>query len=303
MFLKWHPQIELNWLRRVNYFPAAPRSLAEIKTLCIGTKNRTLGDALLLTSLPEKLKAAYPHLRIYTYPRGLNPLVFRGNPSVEGIQRAPRALYGDDCMAGSGHHIQLKESFFGLPLSQPPRPRIYLSASERERARALVGSGKPLCVIHPWGHTWNAAASRNFWEPLKFWEPLIQEWRHRVRFWQLGLEGHEKIPGCERVCFSGRHPSAVRELFALISCADAFIGVDSGPMHIARAFDVPSAVLTHHGAVGELFENRRRYPYFLKQNFRYAFLYEENSHLEADRVPTESLVLRAGEFLERVSSA
>ena len=51
---------------------------------------------------------ALPPLKILTYPRGFNPVVFWNNPFVDGITFTPGALYGDDCCEGSGHNIQLK---------------------------------------------------------------------------------------------------------------------------------------------------------------------------------------------------
>jgi hypothetical protein len=107
--------MELAWLRRTDFFPPWQEDWSGLGSICIGTKSRNLGDALALTTLPAKLRARYPGLRITTFPRGFNRVVFRGNPAVSGISRAPRAAYGDDCNLGGGHLIQQKERFFGLP--------------------------------------------------------------------------------------------------------------------------------------------------------------------------------------------
>lgn len=296
-YLKWHPRIELNWLRPINYFPPLPMDLEGIEEICIGTKTRTIGDALILTTLPGKLKARFPKLRIFTFPRGFNPIVFQGNPAIQGILRAPRALYGDDCNLGSGHHIQVKESFFNVPTSEPPRPQIFLSPQEQQWAQDYFKSNTknskaPLCIIHPWGHTWTTVASKTFWVPF------IHQWKDKIRFWQVGLANHEKIPGCEHYFFHGGKPDVARKLFAVLPRAQFFIGVNSGPMHVAKAFNIPSFILTQQGSIKSIFENRHHYPYFMKGNHVGGFLYEENQHLETDLLSTEDLLHRAGEFLE-----
>ena len=294
-YFKWHPRIELQWLRAVDFFPARPTSLETAQEICIGTKNRTLGDSLIVTTLPEKLKARFPQLKIYTYPRGLNPIVFQGNPAVEGIQRAPLALFGDDACWGSGHHIQVKESFFELEISEPPKPRIFLNEKEMTEAdryfEKYSTSSLPLCLIHPWGGTWSKVAS---W---KFWEDLVSRWKEEVRFWQIGMQGQPAIPGCEHFLLLSKNPRNARKLFALMDLADLFIGVNSGPMHVARAFSIPSLILTGQGAVNKIFENRRKFPYFLHGNHVGGFLYEENFHLETDLLSHDQLLKRTGEFL------
>ena len=254
----------------------------------------------MVSTLPRKLKAKYPHLKIYTYPRAFNPLVFCGNPAVEGIDRLPDQLFGDDCNSGYGHLIRLKEQYFGLETSNPPRPEIYLSAGEVAGMRSFVErhrwSDRPLCLIHAWGQTRKADAKRDFWIDL------IRKNSHRFRFWQVGLLDQSPLPGCEYYFFTSRRPDAARKLFALISQAHAFIGVDSGPMHIARAFGVPSAIVIRQGDIGEIWRKRREAPYYLNGNRAHTFLYEENTYLEADRLSTDQLLVKAAEFLEKLGS-
>ncbi len=296
-WLRWNPRFELVWLGRTQFFPPPPTHelFESISEICIGTKTRTIGDALMVSTLPRKLKAKYPHLKIYSYPRAFNPVVFRGNPAVEGISRVPSQLYGDDCSSGHGHLIQLKEQYFGLDVSDPPRPEIYLSVGETERIRSFVEShrysDRPLCIIHAWGHTWKSVGERDFWIQL------IRKNRDRFRFWQVGLIDQSPLPGCEYYFFTSRQPDQARKLFALLSQADALIGVNSGPMHIARAFGVPSAIVTRQGDVAELLKRRREAPYYLRGNWAHAFLYEENTHLEADRMDTDQLLVKATHFL------
>ena len=275
--------IELGWLRKTDFFPSRPAAWAEQRTLCIGTKNRTLGDALVLTTLPEKIHAAYSGVRVFTFGRGFNPIVFRGNPYLDGVQRLPRRIYGDDANWGEGQLIQLKERFFDLPVSAKPRPQIYLSPSERSWAKKFIASHaippldpKPLCVIHPWGGTRGSVA------PVEYWDELVKRWSHAVRFWQVGIQGHGAVQGCEYYLFLPPSVRSARKLFALMSCADAFVGVDSGPMHVARAFDVPSMIWLNHieaPALDEQLKLRGQSPYFLHQSWKFSVLYDENRHV------------------------
>jgi len=280
---------------RTDFFPPPPDDLSRLRRICIGTKSRSLGDALMLSSLPRRLKERYPGLEIRVFPRAFNPYVFSGNPHVDGIAIFPDRLYGDDANRGAGHLIQLKEQFFGLEPSSSPRPELHLTRAEgdwidrfiRERGQ----SDRPICVIHPWGSTVKAAAPRDFWIEL------VRRGAGRFRFWQVGLEGHEAIPGCEFHFFRSPRRSECRRIFSLMSRAAAFVGVDSGPMHVAAAFGVRSLIVLQSGRSQEIFDRRRVQPYFLHQNYRHAFLYERNEHLDAEHLSPAEMSDRAGGFL------
>ncbi|MEK7689685.1 MAG: hypothetical protein AAB425_01550, partial [Bdellovibrionota bacterium] len=131
-------QLELGWARGTEFFPIQPSedTLAGLEEICIGTRFRSLGDALVLTSLPAALRRRYPSLkRVTTYPRGFNPVVFQANPLVEGLHRAPPAVYGDDASVGGGQIIDTKLAFFGInPTKCPPEdriPKLWTTAAER----------------------------------------------------------------------------------------------------------------------------------------------------------------------------
>src|SRR4051812_1827166 len=94
-----YPRIELRRFRQIDFFPPHPR-FEELGSICIGSKTRTIGDALILSTLPAKLKALHPNLKITTYPRAFNPVVFYGNPHVSGVSYLPKRVYGDDNSLG-----------------------------------------------------------------------------------------------------------------------------------------------------------------------------------------------------------
>src|SRR5262249_24053785 len=145
-------------------------------------------------------------------------------------------------------------------------------------------SKHPICVIHPWGNTVKTVATRHFWGSL------VQRWSHSYRFWQLSLRDHEHVPGCDRYLFLPRGYRHSRKAFAAMSEAGLFIGLNSGPMHIARAFGIPSIILTQEGDIATIFRMRREAPYFLYQNWRHAFLYEENTHIDAASLSEDQLL-------------
>lgn len=294
--------MEFVWLKRIEFYPPAPDTwpdgwasyFAEKKRICIATKSRNMGDALVLTSLPRRLSEKYPGLEISTYPRAFNPVAFRGNPHVSGVDYLPDAVFGDDSNAGSGHQIQLKERFFGLEPSSDPRPEIHLSDSEKNWARTYIEKNlysegnrrKPLCILHPWGFTQRAVA------PVEFWDEFVKRWQDRFRFWQVGVDGHGAVQGCEFYLFSKPGFSQARKLFAVMSQAQAFVGVDSAPMHVARAFSLPSLIFTRLSVEpARIFENRASSPYFAQENWRHAALYRQNTHinLTANTDPTHAL--------------
>lgn len=294
-FWLWAPRIELARFAPIDFFPLRPTSLEGIPSFCLGTKSRTIGDALMLTTLPGKLRRLHPSVEIYAYPRGFNPVVFYGNPHVRGVRYLPRKVYGDDCNWGEGQLIQLKERFFELPISDPPKPEIHLLEREKRWAQRLVGNeprGKPIVAIHPWGGTVKSVATRHFWETV------AKRWSHSYRFWQVGIHGHVPVPGCDRYLMSPHAYRHARKTFAAMSRAALFIGLNSGPMHIARAFDIPSLILTREGEIPTIFKLRKTTPYFLYQNWKHSFLYEENTHLDLTQLSEDQLLARVDKFLE-----
>ncbi len=261
------------------FFPSQRHFEEALKkgSLCLASKTRTLGDALIAASVAQKLKAKYPGLKIFTYNRAFNPVVTRHHPAFSGTAWFPRAVFGDDCNLGSGHLIQLKEQWFGLDVSSDPRPQIFLSENEKTAAKNWLVQNldqrlKPLLFIHPWGHTWTQVLSE------RDWAFLIREYKSEFHVVQLGVEGHQKIEGVDAFFKASRRFLVARLLFALISQASNFIGVNSGPMHVAASFKIPSLILIQEGDPREIFEQRFTMPYYLAGNQTRGFLYECNEH-------------------------
>ena len=277
VWLRNYPKVSLKFLGRTDFFPPLPtqEELGKMREICIGTKTKTIGDALVLSTLPGRLKATYPKLKITTYPKGFNPVVFANNPHVQGLDYLPNALYGDDANWGSGHLIQAKEQYFGFTPTHEIKPRIYLTQAERDWAKAWCGSknSKKKIVLHPWGHTWTQVAGN------LLWSQVIKNHSEQFDFWQVGVEGQQKLEGCTRYALFPKASHHARKLFALIEQSDYFIGVNSGPMHVARAFDKPSLILTQQKDAEAIFRERRERALCLNHAIDDGFLYEANQHL------------------------
>jgi ADP-heptose:LPS heptosyltransferase len=302
LWKNWGPQlprIELRRFKNIEFFPPSPPRFRAVSSICIGSKTRTIGDPLLLSTLPRKLKTLYPGLKVYTYPRGFNPVVFYGNPYVDGVQWLPDAVYGDDCNMGTGHLIQRKEHFFDVPISKPVRPEIYLTYKEEQWADQLFKQTPshradllPLCILHPWGKTRSSVLSD------EVWQRVVRENQENLRFWQVGIKGQTPIPGCERHLLLPRDYPHARKLFAAMSRADLFIGVDSGPMHVARAFELPSLILTNFGVEAwTIFSERQRAEKNTGEDWSRYFIYEENQHYDVIGLPAEEIMARITGFI------
>jgi hypothetical protein len=99
----------------------------------------------------------------------------------------------------------------------------------------------------------------------------------------VGLIGHPAIVGCEYYLLTHRSPREARLLFSILSGAQKFIGVDSGPMHIARAFDIPSLIFLTHlesdfDSIEQKLEKRDEEYYYLYNHWKFSVLYRENKH-------------------------
>ena len=104
----------------------------------------------------------------------------------------------------------------------------------------------PLLILHPFGRTRDSVLSPTMWEAM------LPELRKKFRICQIGIQGHPKLSGCDFHFFTGLARGCARELFAIIAEGQNFVGVDSGPMHIARAFGLKSVVLIGHLDVDNL---------------------------------------------------
>ncbi len=69
-------------------------------------------------------------------------------------------------------------------------------------------------------------------------------------------------------------------------------------MHVARSFGIRSLILTQQGEIETIFKLRKEAPYFLYQNWKHGFLYEDNTHIDVAPLNVDQLLARVDAYLE-----
>ncbi len=282
---RYYPPLSTKKFFYCDFFPLKPKDLETRTKICIATKSRALGDALLLSGLPRKLKARYPTLKIYTYSLGFNPIVFQANPWIDGITYRPGELFGDDINEGSGQLIATKERFFDLEVSAFPKPEIYFSKKEIKKQPQAIQRTRPLILLHPFGGTCQNVL------PSGIWSDIANQFSSRIQFIQIGVKGQTRIPGCENIRLFEKTRWSARDLFLLMNRADGLIGVDSGPMHVARALNKPALIFSDYCEIEMLFSNLKNHPYYLFKNYNQGCLYEDNTNYYVGNGPSKETLL------------
>ena len=212
-----------------------------------------VGDVLVFTPLVEEFaRRSGRRIRLLTAP--FNPVVgvvageydypiWLNNPFISEIVDARRFgpnavrtldLDRDNCCQFS-HVIENICLSYGLS-SRRNRPSLYLTAEEQARAfDSLKGSRRPLIAVHPSGKTCSPPESP--WHQ-RSWLELINRCHQYADFIQIGKHDFDQV----RLGIP-MPKTSLREMFAVIWACDAFIGFDSGPMHVAAALERPSLIL------------------------------------------------------------
>jgi heptosyltransferase-3 len=143
--------------------------------------------------------------------------------------RIPRAqdILGVHGTVHTAEHLASAMFYFGVPLAEIPRARLFAVPVSRPR---------PYAVLHPFASeaakTWPRenflAVAKHLNDDLGI-EPLF-----------VGGTSDDLSPFGQHTCLPG---APLEELKSLIAGAALFIGNDSGPAHIAAAFGRPVVVL------------------------------------------------------------
>ncbi len=241
---------------------------------------RSMGDCVLTTPALEILKNARPDLEIGIVVEARFRAIFENNPAVAGILdpslAAMRQWRAELCLnlhggtrsmlltaasgagvrAGFAHHRGAFIYNAPIPRAQeilgeerPVHTAEHLASAmfclgcERQeipRARLFAGAGlakaAPYAVFHP-----IAAAAYKTWPAERFVEVAAHVQR------SCGLEpvfvGGADDDLSPFRSFRVLAGAPLSEIQSLISGASLFFGNDSGPAHIAAAFDIPLVVL------------------------------------------------------------
>lgn len=237
---------------------------------------RSLGDCVLTTPAIHILKQTRPDLRVAVMVEDRFADVFRGNPDIDAVlpPHAAAALVWNPKLtinlhgggrsmwltlastaryrAGFGHfrnrniynlHIPRAQEILNVERTVHTAEHIasamfWLGAKRMEIPRArlhvpVVPADKPYAVFHAL-----ASAANKSWPAERFIEVA------------RGLQHLEPIfiggPGDDLSKFSEFRTQinpSLKDTLVLIQSASLFIGNDSGPAHIAAAFNIPLVVL------------------------------------------------------------
>ncbi len=132
-----------------------------------------------------------------------------------------------------------------VSLGVPPKsaaPVLHLGSEERAWASgrlAALGAAAPRVAVHPGGHY---ASQR--WAPERFAE-VVSRLTEREGAACIVLAGPDETDLRERLCAASPDalvpgPLTVRQMMAIVAACDLFVGNNSGPLHIATAFGIPT---------------------------------------------------------------
>jgi ADP-heptose:LPS heptosyltransferase len=141
------------------------------------------------------------------------------------------------------HFLNAYQQAAGLPVTRE-YPRLYLSKEEKAFRPAAAGTGK-YAVLHL-----ESMTDRNYRKVYGVeWEKVVAALAARGFTVILIGKDPEPIPGAIPV------KTTLREMMGLISGASFFIGIDSGPSHLAAALGAPALIF--FGAVNPDFRHFR----------------------------------------------
>jgi hypothetical protein len=212
-----------------------------------------IGDVLVFTPLVEEFaRRAGRRIRLLTAP--LDPVVglvdgeadypiWLNNPFVSEIVDA--SSFGEEAVRAMSeernnccqfnHIIENICVNYGLTVRQP-RPSLYLTMDEQVWAlEELKSMRRPLIAVHAGGKTSSLPTSR--WHQEN-WCEVIRRCHDVADFVQISKHDYD-----QRMLGVAAPRTTLRQMFSLVWACDAFIGFDSGPMHVAAAFDRPSLIL------------------------------------------------------------
>jgi ADP-heptose:LPS heptosyltransferase len=208
-------------------------------------RKRALGDVLWIEPVIRKLAVRYPKLIVYTkYPEVFENypapnIRFVKDPSlfIKTLIRAEELLgiswftinldnsYERVPEKHFLHAYQLKS---GLPLTEE-YPKLFLSQAERDRTFLQT----PYVVLH-----------LESFAPVKSRRIHGVDWSKVVDYIRSkGLEVVQVGTAVEEIPGTKTFKTGIRDLITLISKSSYFIGIDSGPSHIAASLRIPSLVL------------------------------------------------------------
>lgn len=202
--------------------------------------NGGIGDELMLTAIARAARTASRPLHILTEMPG----IWKGNTDPASIQLGvDRWLYARrrawlpteiahlSYQNGTGRHIaaQMAEKA-GVSLPPGWRPIFAFARPAARQSRLLVLQNSCRGA--------RFAADTKEWAQAR-WEVLAQRLSLRFNLVQIGTRSDPPLPGARDL----RGRTRLREAADLMAGAAAFVGLESGLMHLAAAVGTPGVIL------------------------------------------------------------
>ena len=243
---------------------------------------RSMGDCVLTTPAIEILKNARPDLEIAVVVEDRFRAIFEGNPTMAAIlepgiaairrwrpllclnfhggrssmmltllsgaqrragfahhrgsflydSRIPRAqeILGVERPVHTAEHLASAMFYLGCPVQEIPRARLFVPSTRLSPASA------PYAVLHP-----TAAAQYKTWPADRF-GAVAEHIRRSTQLAPVFIGAATDDMTLFRD-FRSLVGAPLDDVKALIAGASLYVGNDSGPAHIAAAFDIPLVVL------------------------------------------------------------
>jgi len=196
-----------------------------------------LGDEILSTGVLHRLKQKYPLSEITVQTK--NPEIYVGNPDVKYTNTADEVddrlfdKFFDLDMAyekePQNHVIDIYSKVCGV--SNEKRLYLYPNASSETKIKNLFGD-KRVAVVHC--------------EPTRGWDSRalpLDKFRFITNY--LRNKGFSILEVGSKYLLNSDinvKNTSYSDLVSIMKNAKIFVGLDSGPWHIAQAFDIPSVV-------------------------------------------------------------
>ena len=222
-------------------FEACKNRPMRTKLQRIVIKRKTaFGDVLLTTPVVNAIRQANPEAEIVVATQ--HGFIYRDNPDVSYIigdkhqwvtDGLYETMYDLDLsyeMRPSMGIMQSYEDVCGVK-ALDPFPRIFLRQNDREFARTRIAPGKKWVVMHAQPSGWPGKD----WSGEKF-DQVSRALRRRGYNVILVGTGRRLSIGCD---VDLRETTSFHQMAAVMELADAYIGKDSLPLHVAQAFKKP----------------------------------------------------------------
>jgi ADP-heptose:LPS heptosyltransferase len=211
-------------------------------------RDRSLGDVIMVEPFFRAL-----------HKEGYNRIGFRADSIYQEVHRnnpllTPECeLQNPDVFELNGvyenrldlliEYAYLNHYGFSLPLDEL-KPRLYLSDGEYGGECKFT---KGRWILFDPGYP--GARRKRGWWPGKEWNPIVKAVK-KLGYHTVIVANRENVQTIPLIEVDFRFKTSIRQLFSVINMCAGFIGMESGPMHVAEALNKPGIAIVnrHHPA-------------------------------------------------------